>query len=59
MGCFGWGMPPRKHPKHSFCGIAYAPQGICNCPGWGVFQFKRSVYTRHLTPIIYPTGGFS
>ena len=32
MGCFGGGMPPPKHPKHSFCGIAHAPQGICNCP---------------------------
>ncbi len=32
MGCFGEGMPPPKHPKHSFYGIAHAPQVVCNCP---------------------------
>jgi len=25
----------------SFCGIAHAPQGICNCPGHGLMAFTR------------------
>lgn len=26
MGYFGGGMPPPKYPKHSFYGLAHAPQ---------------------------------
>ncbi len=32
MWSFGGGMPPPKHPKHSFYGIAHAPQGILQLP---------------------------